>query len=122
MINSDIFDSLMEAIHQRAAQLPEGSYTTKLIRAGTTKMGAKILEEALETIVAAQDFKLAQSSTESDHQKARSQLVYEACDVLYHLWVLLGSNGITTQELRTELARREGVSGIQEKLSRPKDN
>ena len=88
--------------------MPEGSYTTKLIRGGPVKMGAKILEEVLETTVAA-----GESGVER-----RAHLVYEACDVLYHLWVLLGSQGIQVSELRDELARREGVSGIEEKSRR----
>lgn len=71
-------------------------------------MGAKILEEVLETTVAAGEL----------GEGGRAQLVYEACDVLYHLWVLLGSQGIQVAELREELERREGISGIEEKNRR----
>lgn len=104
----DIFDRLMEQIHLRAQSMPEGSYTTKLIRGGPAKMGAKILEEVLETTLAAGEA----------GNEGRSHLVYEACDVIYHLWVLLGSQGIQVSELRNELARREGVSGLEEKSRR----
>ncbi len=106
--SGDILDSLMEQIHHRAATLPEGSYTTKLIKGGDTKMGAKILEEVLETVLAAGE------SGEEGHQ----HLIREACDVIYHLWVLLGAHGVHVDDLRTELARREGVSGLVEKASR----
>ncbi len=88
--------------------MPEGSYTTKLIRGGPVKMGAKILEEVLETTLAAGE----------PGEAGRAHLVYEACDVIYHLWVLLGSQGIDVSELRAELVRREGVSGIEEKNRR----
>jgi len=134
----DIFDALMAQIHQRAQTLPEGSYTTKLIRGGTAKMGAKILEEALETILAASESgaletKLIQNAPAQQDAlgprgtmdiqpeaitKAHSHLVYEACDLIYHLWVLLGSHGVTVDHLRRELERREGISGLDEKKSR----
>jgi phosphoribosyl-ATP pyrophosphohydrolase len=108
MPDSDIFDRLMEQIHLRARTLPENSYTTRLIRGGPLKMGAKILEEVLETTVAAQE----------PGKDGRAHLVCEACDVIYHLWVLLGSQGIQLSEIRNELARREGVSGLEEKSQR----
>ncbi len=108
MSDPDIFDRLMAQIHQRSQTLPDSSYTTKLIRGGPVKMGAKILEEVLETTMAASE----------PGEGGRAQLVYEACDVIYHLWVLLGSQGIQVTELREELERREGVSGIEEKNRR----
>jgi phosphoribosyl-ATP pyrophosphohydrolase len=120
MTPGDIFDKLMVQVHQRAQSLPEGSYTTKLIQGGPAKMGAKILEETLETVLAASE---CDSHSKADlpadmREKAHSHLVYEACDVIYHLWVLLGSHGVTVDELRRELERREGVSGLDEKKSR----
>lgn len=108
MSSPDVFDRLMEQIHDRAKTLPEGSYTTKLIRGGATKMGAKILEEVLETTIAADE----------GGDAGRKHLIYEAGDVIYHLWVLLGSRGIRVDEIRAELERREGTSGIEEKNRR----
>lgn len=104
----DVLDRLMAEIHRRSQELPEGSYTTQLIRGGVDAMGAKITEEAAEVVDA------AANAAAPDNQ----HLIYEACDVIYHLWVLLGSRGITVDDLRTELARREGTSGIQEKNQR----
>ncbi|MCY2974923.1 MAG: phosphoribosyl-ATP diphosphatase [Planctomycetota bacterium] len=120
MTPGDIFDKLMVQVHQRAQSLPEGSYTTKLIRGGPAKMGAKILEETLETVLAASECDSHKLAGASDDvlEKAHSHLVYEACDVIYHLWVLLGSHGVTVEQLRRELERREGVSGLDEKKSR----
>lgn len=105
---SDVLDRLMLQIHQRSQSLPEGSYTTKLIRGGVEAMGKKILEEAEEVV----------ESAKEPGESGRSHLVYEACDLIYHLWVLLGSRQIHMDELRTELARREGTSGIAEKEAR----
>ena len=120
MTPGDIFDKLMVQVHQRAQTLPEGSYTTKLIQGGSAKMGAKILEESLETVLAAAQCDILKSTADSSDslEKAHSHLVYEACDVIYHLWVLLGSHGVTVGQLRRELERREGVSGLEEKKSR----
>ncbi|MCR9295408.1 MAG: phosphoribosyl-ATP diphosphatase [bacterium] len=104
---TDTFDRLMAEIHQRAKDLPKGSYTTQLIQGGVEKMGAKILEEAQEVVEAA-----------AENDEANDHLVYEACDLIYHLWVLLGARGITLDELRRELRRREGTSGLEEKRQR----
>ena len=104
----DILDRLMIELHQRVAQLPEGSYTTKLLRGGIPKMGSKILEEAHEVIEAAGE----------SGQEGREHTIREACDVLFHLWVLLASRGISVDSLRHELERREGVSGLEEKRRR----
>jgi phosphoribosyl-ATP pyrophosphohydrolase len=104
----DVFDRLMAEVHRRAKEMPEGSYTTKLIAGGAKKMGAKITEEAAEVVDAA----------ENDDPADPSHLVYEACDLIYHLWVLLGSRGIEVEQLRRELERREGTSGLEEKAAR----
>lgn len=103
----DTLDKLMAQVHERAAQLPADSYTTKLIQGGVAKMGAKIMEEAQEVVEAA-----AENALDNQH------LIYEACDLIYHTWVLLGSRGITVDDLRSELERREGTSGLVEKNSR----
>lgn len=107
-VEADVLDRLMSEIHRRAAVLPVGSYTTKLIQGGVPVMGAKIAEEAAEVVDAA----ASKSAPDNQH------LIYEACDLIYHLWVLLGSRGIRVDDLRTELARREGTSGIVEKQQR----
>lgn len=107
--HSDMLDRLMAQVHQRARELPPDSYTTRLIAGGVEKMGAKITEEAAEVVDAA----ISNASPDNQH------LIYEACDLIYHLWVLLGARGVTVDDLRNELARREGVSGLAEKQSRP---
>ena len=112
MADDDIFDRLMSELHRRATELPEGSYTTKLIRGGIPKMASKILEEAHEVIEAAGE----------PDQAGKEHTVREACDVIYHLWVLLASRGIDVNALRRELERREGVSGIEEKRRRGQEN
>lgn len=107
-----MLDRLMRQVHQRVRDLPANSYTTRLVQGGVEKMGAKITEEAAEVVDA------AARSTAPDNK----HLIYEACDLIYHLWVLLGTRGITVDDLRNELARREGVSGLVEKQNRKKDS
>ena len=108
MSNDDILDRLMAQLHERASQLPEGSYTTQLIRGGIPKIAKKIREETAEVIEAAEEPGLP----------GREHTIREACDVLFHQWVLLAVRGIHTDDLRRELERREGVSGLQEKANR----
>ncbi|MEO8270071.1 MAG: phosphoribosyl-ATP diphosphatase [Aureliella sp.] len=109
--SDDVLERLMAEIHRRVQEMPAGSYTTKLIEGGVAKMGAKIVEEAAELVDAA-------DQVERDSSISHDHLIYEACDLIYHLWVLLGSRGITLEQLRAELARREGTSGLEEKRQR----
>ena len=101
----------MAEIQRRVQEMPAGSYTTKLIEGGVAKMGAKIVEEAAEVVEAAEQ-------VERDPDQSHDHLIYEACDLIYHLWVLLGSRGIALKQLRSELERREGTSGLEEKRQR----
>ncbi len=98
----------MQQLHERVTLLPEGSYTTKLVRGGIPKIAGKIREEAEEVIEAAAE--------PGDEGKAHT--VREAADVIYHLWVLLATRGVCVDDIREELARREGVSGLEEKRRR----
>lgn len=111
-MSDDIFDRLMSELHRRVSELPAGSYTTKLIQGGIPKIASKILEEANEVIEAAGE----PGEAGVDHT------VKEACDVIYHMWVLLATRGITVDQLRSELERREGMSGLEEKRRRSQEN
>ncbi|MEM9368935.1 MAG: phosphoribosyl-ATP diphosphatase, partial [Planctomycetota bacterium] len=64
-------DRLMQTLAERAKELPEGSYTTKLMRGGAAKIGRKIREEADELIEAA----------EEEGDAGRAHTVYEAGDL-----------------------------------------
>ncbi len=99
---------LMETLRERAEMRPAGSYTTKLLDGGVQEIGKKILEEAAELIVAA----------EEDGDAGREHFVYEAGDLIYHTLVLLAWRGVPLDEVATELARREGTSGLVEKANR----
>ena len=101
----------MQTLSDRALEMPENSYTTKLLSGGPAKIGAKIREEAEELIEAA-----------GDGDAGREHFVYEAADLTYHMLVLLAWRGVGLDEVAAELARREGTSGLVEKASRSKPN
>jgi phosphoribosyl-ATP pyrophosphohydrolase len=89
------------------------SYVASLYAKGTEAICKKVAEEAAETIMAAKDL---------DHEPLAAQrehLVKEVADVWFHTLVLLNHLGLGADDVLAELARREGVSGIAEKASRP---
>ncbi|MDB5962500.1 MAG: phosphoribosyl-ATP pyrophosphatase [Massilia sp.] len=91
---------------------PATSYVSKLFAKGDDAILKKIGEEATETVMAAKDVRAGADA---------SKLVYEVADLWFHSMVLLAQFNLSPQQVLDELARREGVSGIAEKLSRPKD-
>jgi phosphoribosyl-ATP pyrophosphohydrolase len=103
-----ILKQLMQVIEERRENPPERSYTTKLFQGGVDKIGSKIMEEAEEVVQAA-----AESGGEG-----RKHLVHEAADLIYHLFVMLGFRDIRLEEVEAELARRFGISGLDEKAAR----
>lgn len=98
----------MAVIEDRKVNPPEKSYTTKLFIGGTAKIGEKILEEAAEVVEAADEV----------GDEGRAHLIYESADLLFHLMVMLGYKDIHIQEVESELSRRFGISGIDEKAAR----
>ncbi len=91
---------------------PAASYVSKLFAKGDDAILKKIGEEATETVMAAKDVRAGADG---------SKLVYEVADLWFHSMVLLAQFDLTPQQVLDELARREGVSGIAEKLSRPNE-
>jgi phosphoribosyl-ATP pyrophosphohydrolase len=103
-----VFAQLMATIEDRRANPAPNSYTAKLLEGGVKKIRAKMMEEAAEVFEAASE----------PGPEGRNHLLYEAGDLVYHLFVLLAQQGITLTELEAELARRFGKSGLDEKASR----
>ena len=101
----DSLDRLEAIIRDRRSGDPASSYVAKLTARGRAKIAQKLGEEATETVIAAiQDDKAA--------------LAGEAADLIFHLLVLLADAGLSLDDVRAELARREGMSGLEEKASR----
>ena len=88
---------------------PATSYVAKLFAKGDDAILKKIGEEATETVMAAKDARVSGDS---------AKLLYEVADLWFHSMVLLAKFDLTPQQVVDELARREGVSGLEEKASR----
>ena len=101
----EALERLWRAIESRRGADPATSYTAKLFARGTAKIAQKLGEEAVETVI---------EGVTGD----RTALVGESADLLYHLFVLWAASDIAPADIATELARREGVSGIAEKKTR----
>ena len=84
---------LQSVIRGRHAEMPEGSYTSKLFNRGVNKIAQKVGEEAVETVIEA----VAQN---------REAMIYEASDLVYHLLVLLEATGCSIADLERELSAR----------------
>ena len=98
-------ERLSATIAARAAEGGDDSWTAKLLSKGPEKCAEKFGEEAIEAIVEA---------VKGD----RARLTSEAADVLSHLLVMLAARGLPLADVETELAKREGTSGIAEKAAR----
>ena len=102
---SDVLNRLAELLEARKSADPKSSYVAKLYAKGMDGILKKIGEEATETVMAAKD---------GDRQK----IVYETADLWFHCMVMLAQAGLKPQDVLDELARREGLSGLDEKAGR----
>ncbi len=107
-MDATVLDKLYETIASRKGADPSASYTAKLFSKGKNKIAQKVGEEGVECVIAALS-------------EGNDKLVSESADLFYHLMVLWAESGVTPDQIWDELAKREGISGIVEKASRPKD-
>ena len=107
---SDTLSELFKVIVSRRPADPEHSYVASLHQAGLDKILEKVGEESIELILAAKNH---------GPDDARDRLISEMADLWFHTLVLLAHNDLTPEAVLTELQRREGTSGIEEKKSRP---
>jgi phosphoribosyl-ATP pyrophosphohydrolase len=109
---SDTLKRLAEIIESRKPSNggdPEKSYVARLFSKGDDAILKKIGEEATETVMAAKDARV-------DGDK--SKVLYECADLWFHSLVMLAQFDLTPQDVLNELARREGLSGLDEKSAR----
>ncbi len=103
-----VVDTLYHTILEKKNDDPTKSYTAKLLNEKQNSLLKKIVEEAGELTFAVKD----------DNTQ---EIIYESADLLYHCLVALASKNISPDRVKQELARRFGMSGIEEKNSRNKD-
>ncbi len=101
--NVDPLRRLFEAAVACRSGQHADSRTAKLLNAGIPKMAQKIIEEAGEVAIEAV-------------RGQRAALVDETADLLYNLVVLLSAANIPLTDVWAEMARREALFGIAEKL------
>ena len=110
--SQDALARLAAVIESRKPALggdPEKSYVSRLLHKGPDAFLKKIGEEATEVVMAAKDV---------DHGADKSKIVYEVADLWFHSMIALAHYGLTPADVITELVRREGTSGIEEKALR----
>jgi phosphoribosyl-ATP pyrophosphohydrolase len=102
---ADVLDRLAAVIASRRGAEPSSSYVAALFAKGDDAILKKIGEEATETVMAAKD-------------GDKLRLTAEVADLWFHCLVLLARHGLGPDDVRAELARREGTSGLAEKAKR----
>jgi phosphoribosyl-ATP pyrophosphohydrolase len=102
---NDTLSRLAAVVESRKGGDPDKSYISRLFAKGPDAILKKIGEEATETVMAAKDGE-------------KDKIVYETADLWFHCLIMLSHYGLSPNDVLTELARREGISGIEEKAAR----
>lgn len=92
-MDTKILDEVFKVIKDRRENPREDSYVSGLIDQGREKILEKIDEESLELIGAVEGGN-------------REGIIHESADVIFHVMVLLGAEGVEFEEVMEELRRR----------------
>jgi phosphoribosyl-ATP pyrophosphohydrolase len=109
---SDTLQRLADVIESRKPANggdPDKSYVARLFAKGDDAILKKIGEEATETVMAAKDARVDGDT---------SKVLYECADLWFHSLIMLAQFDLKPSDVLDELARREGMSGIEEKANR----
>jgi phosphoribosyl-ATP pyrophosphohydrolase len=121
---TDTLGRLAQVIESRKPEHggdPDKSYVARLLARGPDAFLKKIGEEATEVVMAAKDLQALRESAAPSAQALSLQehsLVGEMADLWFHTLVALSHFGLSPQAVLAELARREGLSGLEEKALR----
>ncbi|HSH29785.1 MAG TPA: phosphoribosyl-ATP diphosphatase [Thiohalobacter sp.] len=102
---TDTLQRLADILEARKQADPDSSYVAGLYAKGMDTILKKVGEEATETVIAAKG-------------GSREQLVYETADLWFHTLVMLALQGLGPADVLSELERRFGLSGLDEKAAR----
>jgi phosphoribosyl-ATP pyrophosphohydrolase len=100
---SDSLERLYLAVLAARDLDPATSRTARLFQRGPAKMAKKLAEEAIEVVI------------DAVHGDSKA-VIRESADLLYNLTVLWASAGVRPEDVWREMARREDMLGIAEKL------
>ena len=103
---SDSLERLYLAVLAARDLDPATSRTARLFQRGPAKMAKKLAEEAIEVVI---------DAVNGDNDA----VIRESADLLYNLTVLWASAGVRPEDVWREMARREDMLGIAEKLPKP---
>ena len=106
-MSNDILEQLALTLEQRKQADPETSYVAKLHHKGQDTILKKVGEEATETVIASKGGN-------------KQEIIYETADLWFHTLVMLSHHNLGPEDVLNELARRFGLSGIEEKANRSK--
>lgn len=101
----DVLGRLADVLASRRSADPDKSYVARLLSRGNDAILKKVGEEATEVVIAAKD-------------GMAERIVAETADLWFHCLVMLEFHGLRPQQVLAELARREGLSGLDEKAQR----
>ena len=100
---SDSLERLYQAVLAAKDLDPAISRTARLFQRGPAKMAKKLAEEAIEVVIDAVN-------------RNPEAVVRESADLLYNLTVLWASAGVRPEHVWREMAKREHLLGIAEKM------
>jgi phosphoribosyl-ATP pyrophosphohydrolase len=101
----DVLERLADLVEGRRGADPDKSYVARVFARGPDQILKKIGEEATETVMAAKD-------------GDRARIVAETADLWFHCLIMLAHYGLRPDDVLAELARREGVSGLDVQAAR----
>ena len=100
-----VLSELARIIESRKGGNTESSYVARLFNKGEDTILIIVGEECTEVVIAAK----------GGHPY---QIIYETADLLFHTMIMLSHYNLSLDDVVRELARREGMSGLEEKASR----
>ena len=103
--SEQVLARLADVVESRKGASPDASYVARLLARAPDAILKKIGEEATETVMAAKD-------------GVPERIVAETADLWFHCLVMLAHYGLRPEDVLAELARREGLSGLEEKALR----
>ena len=106
-MTNDVLSELAKTLESRKNAVPDSSYVASLYDKGLDEILKKIGEEATEVVIAAKSGE-------------KTAIIHETADLWFHTLVMLAQQGLSPDDILSELGRRFGLSGLEEKASRNK--
>ncbi len=106
-MTDEVLDKLAQTLENRKNADPDSSYVASLYDKGLDEILKKIGEEATEVVIAAKSGE-------------KTAIIHETADLWFHTLVMLAQQDLSPDDILSELGRRFGLSGLEEKASRKK--